>query len=211
MMISTKQQNSISFGSKINFVPLKEFQRIKSGIVIESTSFKNILKGEKFWTEEIKTCVSGGLVYNEGGIGWHLFHTEKILKNLDIHIAIIKNQLQGQLPHNGLLLGSKKYIGTPFSRPIFKEMKEEMQKLTPNISLFECHKYMLSETHMMYSKHNDTWTLCANKARFWRKDKSVDSLRELLNFYETIRIAPTDKLYINGKLINKHEAPRIFG
>lgn len=196
--------NNISFKSNIKFVPigLERLTNLRGAEIGFLPGEQNCIKASEFFTHGIKTCTGGGLINpNKEAIGFHYLDASfSHFFNINKFIKELGKQIQ---PERGLLVGGKREAlhGYIFSIKNFKTFKKELQKLTQNISIFECHKYPYSETDFHYSLENDTWTLCH---RFINEKGSVDYVKtpdDLKKCYKKIHIADGDKLFINGKEI----------
>ncbi|MDR1168074.1 MAG: hypothetical protein LBK53_04175, partial [Heliobacteriaceae bacterium] len=88
------------------------------------------------------------------------------------------------------------------------KIKNKMIKNCPNISIFRKHQQEFGETHIFYSKEDDTYTVVAfGKCKNWEYMADLDDLKAT---FETISISPEDELYINGEHIPKSAAGGIF-
>lgn len=205
------KNNSITFTSNIRFVDKPVYKMMtKNNFIGFHHSVPNILKAEEFYSEEIRTCTGGGLVipFKEAE-GFHFWDDLLNKKNFDLIInklfRFVKN------PEHGLLVGAKDYEKSPYSVEQFLRFKKVFLERVKNLSIFEKHKFINSETHYHYSLENDTWTLCASyREPNEYKLKAVKSLDSLKKCFEKISIAPNDRLFIGKKEILPTEAPEIF-
>ncbi len=205
--------SNISFKSRINISGTKLFDKLPKG---ERISFlidgknPNILKSDIFSTFDIRTCTGGWLKSEDDttAVGFHLWdiYTDKIFKE---QLGVIKKLLIK--PDGGLLIGSKRLEESPNSIKNFLKLKKELTKKTSNISWFKTIKKEYGEVDFKYSRADDT---CNLRLLSWSKDGErctlVNSLKNLLDFFEEISISPNDRLFINGKEITEKEAPHIF-
>ena len=212
--------NNISFKSNIHFVNKQTLEKIRKGANIDHLSeLKNIRKNDDFYTSDIRTCTAGSFVFKDKDykpVGFHFYNSKFNFLNSKSLVFRVYNQLD-KVPDNGLLIGSKelmsdfRYPNRPFSIPLFKDLKKAFSEVVENISIFELHKKLRSQTHYYYSKKDDTHYICAESSV--TSDgihKPVKTLDELVGFYKNISIAKTDTLFINGKEINRKKAPDIF-
>ncbi len=203
--------NNISFKSNIKFITSQEFHKNKNkGYYIGYQHYcPNILKADKFFSTEIRTCTGGGIIDKNGeAIGFHIWDDKKNSHNFHEIIAKMFRYINN--PERGLLIGSKDLKSNPYSLKLFKKFKERFSQRIENLSLFEKHKYPKSETNYAYSKNDDTWLICTNyitKDNNFKNIKSIDDLKEA---FETIKIAKGDKLFIGKKEITPKESPEFF-
>ena len=204
--------DNITFKSKIQFVHNIEFSKNKTkGYYIGYThNVPNILKADKFYTEAIRTCTGGGLVIpQKEAIGFHIWDDKTNKKNFEL----IKNSMFRwiQNPERGLLIGSKKLIGSPFSIEQFQKFKKSFSEKVPNLTLFEEHANQYSQSHFSYSVKDDTWIIASDYYEpETKKHIVVTSLEALKKAFKTIKIAKGDSLFIGKKEITPQNAPELF-
>ena len=202
----------VSFKSRINIVTNKVFAELPAGryidFLMENPKKPNIVTSDMFYTLDIRTCTGGGLKNSRhnAAAGFHFWDEKLNVKNLQSFINQLKDYVKN--PDGGLLIGSKKITGSPNSVPLFKLVKKELSKICSNISYFETIKKPYGEVDFKYSLADDTWNIllidsikCTN---------SVRTINKLQDFFEKIYIAPTDRLFVNGKVITKHDTPQFF-
>ncbi|MBS4760118.1 MAG: hypothetical protein KHX03_05420 [Clostridium sp.] len=206
--------SKISFKSRINIISNnKIYEKLPRGQYITfllELREPCIARTDIFNTVNIRTCTGGGLKSEDNilALGFHLWdhYKDKVFKN---QVKFIKKSLEK--PDGGLLIGSKRVENAPKSVTNFLKLKNELTKMTPNISWFQTIKKEYGEVDFKYSRVDDTWNL---RLLDWGKDgercKQVNSLKRLLDFFEEISISPQDRLFINGKEITEKEAPQIF-
>ena len=207
-MINT---NRVSFKSRINIVTEKTFRKLPSGVFINYYADKknsNIVKASTFSTYGIRTCTGGGLMsrFDNAAVGFHIWDETKNLSDI---LKYIKKQIF--CPDNGLLIGSKRLYYSPNSVKNFEKMKRSLTDICPNISYFKTFTNDYGRADYKYSREQDCWNIkltSFNEAT--ERDIPVFKLGSLLKFFEEISIAPTDSLFINGKLVNRDQAPQIF-
>ncbi len=198
----------VSFKSRINIVTNKVFAELPAGryidFLMESPIRPNIIASDKFYTLRIRTCTGGGLKSSRSNeaAGFHFWDEKLNAKNLQSFINQLKDYVKNS--DGGLLIGSKKITGSPNSVPLFKLVKKELTKICPNISYFQTIKKPYGEADFKYSLPDDTWNI-----RLTDTD-TVRTINKLQEFFEKIYIAPTDRLFVNGKEITKQEAPQFF-
>lgn len=198
-----ESRNNISFKSNIKFVPIElERLNLRGKEIGFLPGEQNCIKASEFVTYGIKTCTGGGLVIpGQEALGFHyldasfskFFKINKFIKDLG-------SQIQ---PERGLLVGGKRaaLFGYIFSIRNFKTFKKGLEKLTKNLSIFECHKYPFSQTGFHYSLENDTWTLCHSFINEKGAIDYVKNLDDLKKCYKKIQIADGDRLFIGGEEI----------
>lgn len=205
------QNNYITFTSKIRFVDRNTYNKLfKNNKISYFHNTPNILKADEFYSEEIRTCTGGGLVkpFKEAE-GFHIWDDKPNIKNFPENInrlfRFIKN------PERGILIGSKKRNENPYSLEIFTKFKKIFLERVKNISLFERHRYELSETNYHYSLKDDTWTIYSTFQRGKNSAmRQIKTLDDLLECFENISIAKGDRLFIGKKEIFQEDCPEIF-
>lgn len=220
-----QRTNNISFTSNIHFVDKAFFDSIKKGSNIDHLSeLRHIAKGKNFYTMDVRTCSAGGLVvpYKEAA-GFHFFpNSTSELRTRSLAIQLFDEFLER--PTNGLLVGSKQlplYEDHPFrelSVPFFQKLKKLFSERVTNVSVFEEHRKLKTQTHLYYSKEKDSWYLCAETVNSFVNSlgnkettrKSVSNINALIAFYKDISIAPTDTLFINGREMKRKKYPFLF-
>ena len=207
-MINT---NRVSFKSRINIVTEKTFRKLPRGVFINYYADKrnsNIVKAANFSTYGIRTCTGGGLMsrFDNAALGFHIWDETTNIPDI---LMYIRKQIF--CPDCGLLIGSKKLYDSPNSVKIFERMKKSLMEVCPNISYFKTFTNDYARADFKYSREQDCWNIkltSYNEAT--ERDVPVFSLNTLLKFFEEISIAPSDLLFINGKLIKREQAPQIF-
>lgn len=206
--------NNLSFKSRINIVNASEFKKSDKGVYIdfrEGKSLKSVVKAPKFYTTGIRTCTGGGVVNDDGSIGFHFWHQLERK-----HLKSNLNKINHLMPNikSGLLIGSKNLSKTAKeSVPNFEFTKNYLMEKCSNISYFKTFTETFAEADVKYSFENDTWDIClfSNiKKGKNNKDNSKLTLQKLKSFFKEIYISPTDELYINGQKVEKTDAPEFF-
>ena len=199
--------NRISFTSNINFVSERNLRRIVFNNRSEYIPFEQpyytcqfIKKSKNFFTNQIKTCTAGGLTDGKNNaVGFHILDSIKNFENIENIQKQIFDMLASN-PISGILIGSKDLPNRHFSIPIFENMTEFMKKSVPDLSIFKQHNLSNGESHIHYDVKTDTWNICT---KLFNKEKecyySASSVEDIKKAYESIEIAPNDKLLINGK------------
>ncbi|MEI8377697.1 MAG: hypothetical protein WCF95_04075 [bacterium] len=204
-----KINNNISFKSNIHFVDKKTFDRIKQGAEIFVSPGMEMHRGKNFWTEEVKTCSAGGFISDFDAVGFHCYHSKRNFEKAQRRAANVLNKIKE--PKNGLLIGGKSHQKCPYSMSLFENLKGEFSSKVKDISIFEKLKKYYGQTHMYYSKKEDTWWLCSQyKSSAKASLKTVQHFPALLDFFKNISIAKTDRLFVEGKEITREKAPKIF-
>jgi hypothetical protein len=207
--------NGITFTSNIKFVKYSTYKKlcrncVKIGFLDDEP---NILKASKFYSMNIRTCTGGGLVTpQKEAEGFHFLDNSWSKKSFLANIKRLFNYVKD--PQNAILIGSKDLVENKFSIEQFQNLKKIFNKKVKNVSSFEEHSYLRSETHYQYSLDTDTWTICS---RYWTRDSdkqltphTVGSIEELKNCFKSISIAPSDKLFIGKQEILPKDCPEIF-
>ena len=205
------QNKSITFTSKIRFVDRNIYNKmVKNNKIGYFHNTPNILKADEFYSEEIRTCTGGGLVNPHlEAEGFHFWDDKPNIKNFPDNInklfRFVKN------PERGILIGSKQREENPYSLEMFTKFKKVFFERVKNISLFEKHKFEISESNYHYSLKDDTWTIYSA----FRRDKNsalkpVKNLDDLLECFENVLIADGDRLFIGKKEILPQDCPEIF-
>ncbi len=203
--------DSISFTSKIRFVDRPVYKMLKKNNFIDFRHDRpNILKSGEFYSEDIRTCTGGGLV-NPGceSEGFHFWddatNKRKFPELINSLFRFVKN------PQNALLVGSKNLKGNPYSLEQFQRFKEVFLERVKNVSLFQQHKFLNSETHYHYSLDTDTWTLCTNfQEKSGGKLKFIKKPEDFLKVFDSVSIADGDRLFVGKKEVLPSEYPELF-
>ena len=206
------QNNNVSFTSKIQFVPWNTFSKMnKKNEILYFHDTPNILKADEFYSLNIRTCSGGGVTRPSTceGEGFHFWDDKitqrKVNDNVISLIRFVKN------PERALILGGKRLEGNPLSVPLFNKFRNLIAERVKNLTVFGVHRFEDSQTHYHFDTKNDVWTICSE----YRKgpdspQRSVNSLGTLRNAFETISIAPGDRLFVGKKEILPEDAPDIF-
>jgi hypothetical protein len=207
--------NGITFTSNIKFVKYSTYEKLCRGCVKIgfSNNERDILNASKFYSKDIRTCTGGGLVApKKEAEGFHFLDDINNKKNFMLNIARLFNHIKE--PKNAVLIGSKDLAENKFSIEQFQKLKKVFKKKVKNVTSFEEHNYLYSETHYHYSLNTDTWTLCS---RYWTRGNdgelvshTVTSVDELRKCFKDISIAPSDRLFIGKKEILPENCPDLF-
>jgi len=206
--------NKISFKSNIRFVDLKKFRHISR--CAKSIGFthdeRNIVKANEFCSMDIRTCTGGGLINpNIQAEGFHFLDDRTNKENFPEIISKLFRYVTN--PEHGLLIGSKDLQWHIYSTEQFQNLKKIFLERVKNVSIFEKHKFAVSESHYHYSLETDTWTL---SSKYWERDKKtliahpVTSVPELLKCFQNVSIAPNDRLFMGEQEILPQEYPKLF-
>lgn len=213
--------NKISFKSQIKFVSLADYRNIVNMRCLSNKNYIGTGIGYKFigkvktkkyldeaFTREIRTCSAGGLVSPKRfAVGFHFFHDNHTFRRLpDVFNNEIFRRFQ---PQRALLLGGKKLDKCPYSMKNFEKIKTLIMNKVENVSFFERHRHMDSESHLYYSLKDDTWII-ATEYTTKDKRKQVLSLKDLKAAFKKIQIAKGDRLFIDNKEISSKDYPSIF-
>lgn len=203
--------DSISFTSKIRFVDRPVYKMLKKNNFIDFRHDRpNILKSGEFYSEDIRTCTGGGLV-NPGceSEGFHFWddmtNKKKFPELVNSLFRFVRN------PQNALLVGSKDLKGNPYSLEQFARFKKVFLERVKNVSLFQQHKFLNSETHYHYSLDTDTWTLCTSfQEKSGGKLKFIKKPEDFLKAFDSVSIADGDRLFVGKKEVLPSEYPELF-
>jgi len=211
------QNNNISFQSKIKFVSSKDFDSnhfshiifCKPSTAPLESSFK---KYRSLQTYEVRTCTAGGIVDNEGVLGFHIYdcrdNVQKVIENL---LEMVKKLNKDNI--SALVLGAKDIPNSRHSVPLCDAVTDNVSKLLKP-SVFRTHTNKFAQTNLGYNKAADTWLIDTSIPKIpmlpFAERKSVTTLKELLGSFEKITIAPQDRLFVGGKEITKDICPEIF-
>ena len=205
--------NSLNFKSNIHFVSSPNFdkQMFRSYFYCSTkkTLMDSMLKGGDIWTQSIRTCSGGGLVDNQGALGFHFFNSlETIQKVKEDLIPIVKKQ--NCKTKSALLIGGKRI--TNDSVQLFSTVLAKLKDVVKP-SYFKIYKSIYAESDIGYDKHTDSWFINLTNpvdVRNIMARKEVLTLNALKKSFEEIKIAPQDKLFINGKEVTHNDAPEFF-
>lgn len=205
--------NSLNFKSNIHFVSSPNFdkQMFRSYFYCSTkkTLMDSMLKGGDIWTQSIRTCSGGGLVDNQGALGFHFFNSlETIQKVKEDLISIVKKQ--NCKTKSALLIGGKRI--TNDSVQLFSTVLDKLKDVVKP-SYFKIYKSIYAESDIGYDKHTDSWFINLTNpvdVRNIMARKEVLTLNALKKSFEEIKIAPQDKLFINGKEVTHNDAPEFF-
>lgn len=210
------QANRPNFQANIKFVNSKEFEKHAFHSYFYCGKPKepitdSFVKGDDIWTPYIRTCSAGGVVDNEGAVGFHIFDAEENIKAVKDKFAdTIKNLVQN--PKSALLIGSKRLDFRPDSIPLFETITDKIKKfVTP--STFKTHKHKFGESDIGYEKATDTWFIVTSKQEhpmLLNSIKEITTPEELKESFEQIKIAPQDRLFVMDKEITKSDYPEMF-
>ena len=205
--------NSLNFKSNIHLVSSPKFdkQMFRSYFYCSSKKplMDSMLKGGDIWTQSIRTCSGGGLVDNQGALGFHFFNSlETIQKVKEDLIPIVKKQ--NCKTKSALLIGGKKI--TNDSVQLFSTVLDKLKDVVKP-SYFKIYKSIYAESDIGYDKHTDSWFINLTNpvdVRNIMARKDVLTLNALKKSFEEIKIAPQDKLFINGKEVTHNDVPEFF-
>ena len=201
--------SNVSFTSKIKFIDGASFfkKSDKGQYIGYFHNEPNAIKCSNFYSEGIRTCTGGGIIDAKGNaLGFHYWDDKPNKTNFN-NIVV---RLFRWIPNadRGILIGSKD-IGQ-YSTEQFQRFKKVFNERLKHVTIFEKHKYINSGTNYHYDLKTDTWTLSTSISPKNKHYKYVQSINDLKEAFENIKIAEGDELYINGKQIKKEDAPEIF-
>jgi len=192
--------NSISFTSRINFIPERVFDNIiNKGSFIDWAQPETMIKkaDSDIWTYGIRTCTAGGIINSKTKevVGFHIYDNEDNFLNID---TLLKRLFKLMPNADGaLIIGGKDIYNRRYSTPIFNKIKEALLQNIPNVTIFEKHKIPNSESNICYSALKDEWYLNTIYSRgFSAKLENVKNKKELCDNFEKIQISKNDILNI---------------
>lgn len=211
--MNVQNYNSLNFKSNIHFVSSPNFDKQMFRSYFYCSAKKPLMdsmrKGADIWTQSIRTCSGGGLVDNQGALGFHFFNSlETIQKVKEDLIPIVKKQ--NCKTKSALLIGGKRI--TNDSVQLFSTVLDKLKDVVKP-SYFKIYKSIYAESDIGYDKHTDSWFINLTNpvdVRNIMARKEVLTLNALKKSFEEIKIAPQDKLFINGKEVTHNDAPEFF-
>ena len=186
--------DKVSFKSRIIFVDYKTFEKIpKSNFINWNPNSEYMKVADEFYTNSVRTCTAGALINTKTGkaLGFHIYDCLDNYLNLD---SIINAMLDRINPDKCLLFGGKKYWHDPFSMPIFRRSKNMLGKNIEDMTIFEKHLHLHSETAMCYSANDDTFYILSRYTGKDNENHAILTENELRNCFKKIKIAPGDEL-----------------
>ncbi len=202
---------SPSFKSKINFIPYGQFAKMnKINPIKFDHEHPNVLKADKFWSANIRSCTGGGIVGKNEASGYHIWDDRVNFDGIKNVIENITSSVKE--PVSGLVIGAKDIKEAPRSMPMFTKIRNAMNRNVPNVSVFQAIKEKLGQIHYAYNRKEDTWYLCCEKVnpKNGNSIPVVRGIKSLKNFFSKISIAPNDRLFIKGKEVLPKDCPEIF-
>ena len=170
----------------------------------------NVLKADKFWSANIRSCTGGGIVGKNEASGYHIWDDRVNFDGIKNVIDNITSSVKE--PVSGLVIGAKDIKEAPRSMPMFTKIRNAMNRNVPNVSVFQAIKEKLGQIHYAYNRKEDTWYLCCEKVnpKNGNSIPVVRGIKSLKNFFSKISIAPNDRLFIKGKEVLPKDCPEIF-
>ncbi len=211
--MNVQNYNSLNFKSNIHFVSSPNFDKQMFRSYFYCSAKKPLMdsmrKGADIWTQSIRTCSGGGLVDNKGALGFHFFNCEETIEKVkkDLISIIQKENYQTK---SALLIGGKRL--TKNSIQLIYTVLDKIKEVV-NPSYFKIYKSIYAESDIGYDKQTDTWFINLTKPVDVKNPmvrKDVLTLDELKKSFEEIKIAPQDKLFVDGKMVEKTDAPEMF-
>ncbi|MCQ2738955.1 MAG: hypothetical protein MJ237_01870 [bacterium] len=201
--------NDISFKSKINFVSPETFKKVANGKVISENG--SIICGNDLQTHAIRNCTGILAIGKYGATGVHYYPNDGLLLMLEdqgnFMSAVWKNFFRFQ--QKAFLIGSKRVNYNDISVKIFKELKNLYNEnlKDENLTFFEEHTHLHSESDFAYNYDDDTLTVCTkfNKLEDVRKSNKnpkiyyVSNAEDLLRCFKKIKISDKDILCFEDK------------
>lgn len=171
----------------------------------------SFIKDSDFWTGDIRTCTAGGVVDDNGALGFHLFDCAENIINAGESMPKIIDFLNGR-NKSALLIGAKNLPSRCNSVPLFDRVRSIVERFV-NPSIFKVHSNNFAESNVAYEKALDTWFVNTPLPKcpcYMPNEPFVDSLESLLSAFKEIKIAPQDTLFIGERQITKQDCPKIF-
>lgn len=209
-------QNNVSFQSKIKFVPRKIFRDKDFLPYVDCHARteelqRSLIRDRAFVTTEVRTCTAGGVVDENGVLGFHLYDCDENIERVGNELAKIIDFQNGK-NSSALVIGSKELPSRLESVPLFDRVRGVISQFV-NPSVFKTHTNPLAESNVSYEKDIDTWfvyTPLPKYSAYMPDEPFINSLESLISAFKEIKIAPQDTLFIGEKQISKEECPRIF-
>ena len=209
-------RNNVNFQAKIKFINKRDFMDKKFFPFVDCQKpteplRSSFIKVNDFWTGEIRTCTSGGLVDDSGVLGFHIFDCPENINKVGDSMAKIIDSKNGR-NFSGLLIGAKDFSTRTDSIPLFNRVREVVERFV-NPSVFKVHNNNFAESNIAYERDLDTWfvyTPLPNYPCYCQNEPFIASLESLLSAFREIKIAPQDSLFIGEKQIVKEDCPKIF-
>ncbi len=212
--------NRISFTSNIRFINRKKFVDTVGDVLSQTGKFhlfrtQNIIVDPnkesysylpKLITKAVRTCSAGGLVNpGESSCIFHFFDTP-----MEANIDALKNIVNSVKPKNGLLIGGKRVMDSPYSLKNFENIEKFLKDKVQNLSIFKEHKFFLSQSSFYYTRDTDTYMIFSHYLDNQNTEQEVTTLNKLLKIFGEIKIAKGDRLFIENKEILPKNCPSIF-
>lgn len=208
--------NNISFQSKIKFVPRKVFRDKEFFPFVDCqkpteplrTSF---IKDRDFYTADVRTCTAGGIVDDNGVLGFHLLDCVENFNRVGKSMPKILDFLNFK-NNSALIIGAKNMSSRCYSVPLFDRVKSIVDRFV-NPSIFRVHNNKMAESSIAYEKDLDTWFVYTPLPKcpyYMPNEPFINSLDSLLSAFKEIKIAPQDTLFVGEQQITKADCPKIF-
>ena len=208
--------NRINYTSKIRVVTSNEFNKHLFDEYIYCGSQGSPIKDSMskvrgFWTPSVRTCSAGGVVGNDGVLGFHFYDC---LENMEKLQHRFKTMITDMIfkPKSAFIIGGKKLEERPASVPLFDIVADEVGQ-TVKPSIFKTHKHKFGESDIGYEKCSDTWfinSVYPKNPMLSNNDVELLSVDDLKQGFESIKIAPQDDLFIMDKKITRDICPEFF-
>lgn len=206
--------NNTSFKSKIVFVPLKFFETTNAKYFYcndENNALRgSIIKAHNIWTDEIRTCTGGGIVDENGVLGFHFYDSINTLNKIKEEFLQAIQKFSKNCK-SALLIGSKE-MEDGVSAKVFDATLEDVKKYTAP-SIFREYTNRSAQSNIEFVANEDTWYVNTNYLKYpgyLASEQDVLSLDVLRKNFKEIKIAPQDRLFIEEEEITKDMCPEIF-
>jgi|GEM_PF-2070853 len=200
--------NNLSFQSKIKFVSSTEFERLPLEKMREAKEYvgypwlinQAIIK-ERGYTDRVCSCNAGGIQNSQQLLLFHLLpdchELDKIEKVLNEKIPELRSQNANL---RGLIIGGDNFSGSIL---VFEKLKSIFEKFKIDTSIIWGQK--VRGCRVFYSVKKDTWIVNSPKATT-SYPQEVETLEDLKNNFEYIKISNQDKLCIGKTRIKNSDA-----
>ncbi|MCM1265818.1 MAG: hypothetical protein NC200_06430 [Candidatus Gastranaerophilales bacterium] len=212
----TSYNSQINYTSNIRIVNSNEFNKhffdeyLYCGHPADSIK-ESVSKVRGFWTPSVRTCTAGGVVDNDGVLGFHLYDCLDNLQQIHEKFRTIISDAIFK-PKSALILGSKNIENREASLPIFDTV-ESIVTESVKPSIFKTHRFRYGESDIGYEKQSDTWfinSVYPNNPMLQNDNVELLSVEDLMLGFDKIKIAPQDNFFIMDKEITREQYPEFF-
>lgn len=184
-----KINNTCSFTSKIVITNSDNFYKLMNDKKTKYSE-QNIVKGKNVCAAGVSTCIGGGATNKEEAMAFHFCRPER--KELeDIYESIKALEIKGKKPNIFITGGLSPW---DMSRIYFDNVIEKLEEFKKSTTIIWGQKKG-DFTNAYYDAIKDIWTV-------YHSGQKINSLKDLQDIYEIIRLADSDELWIAGKKIS---------